>query len=268
MEAEVAAAARGLLTGGADEVVVLDNHASGNPVNVRPESLPAGARLETWNCSTSASGASTRCSRWGTTRARGSTPSSRTLTRRSWCSTWTASRSARATVAPGRRTSPCSGSAVTTFTLARSARWTASPTSSRNTHRRRWTPAPQRHSTRSSASPRTSRAAGGVPVQPPQRARLAAFVRGEPLYTLDIRRWQDARQPIADAMAAAVAPWLPYFTTFDLTSEDAMAAVHDEPLVREGRTRSRRGSREQAKTRHDCGRALDHRRSTDERSGE
>jgi D-aminopeptidase len=49
MEADVAAAARGLLSGGADEVVVLDNHASGNPVNVRPESLPAGARLETWN---------------------------------------------------------------------------------------------------------------------------------------------------------------------------------------------------------------------------
>jgi D-aminopeptidase len=49
MEADVAAAARGLLTGGADEVVVLDNHASGNPVNVRPESLPTGARLETWN---------------------------------------------------------------------------------------------------------------------------------------------------------------------------------------------------------------------------
>src|SRR5215469_15369660 len=49
MEAEVAAAARGLMTGGADEVVILDNHASGNPVNIRPESLPAGARLETWD---------------------------------------------------------------------------------------------------------------------------------------------------------------------------------------------------------------------------
>jgi hypothetical protein len=36
-------------------------------------------------------------------------------------------------------------------------------------------------------------------------------------------------------MAAAVAPWLPYITTFDLTSEDAVAAVQDEPLVHEGR---------------------------------
>ena len=49
LEADVTAAAEGLLTGGATEVVVLDNHGSGNPENVRAESLPAGARLETWN---------------------------------------------------------------------------------------------------------------------------------------------------------------------------------------------------------------------------
>lgn len=49
LEADVAAAAEGLLAGGAGEVVVLDNHGSGNPENVRAESLPAGARLETWN---------------------------------------------------------------------------------------------------------------------------------------------------------------------------------------------------------------------------
>lgn len=77
--------------------------------------------------------------------------------------------------------------------------------------------------------------AGGVPARLPERARLEAFVRGEPFYALDIPRWQDARQPIADAMAAAVATWLPYITTFDLTSEHAMAAVQDEPLVHEGR---------------------------------
>ena len=48
-EAEVAAACEGLLAGGADEVVVLDNHASGNPANLAAATLPAGARLETWN---------------------------------------------------------------------------------------------------------------------------------------------------------------------------------------------------------------------------
>jgi D-aminopeptidase len=47
LEADVFAACRGLLIGGASELVVLDNH-GGNTVNVSPEALPAGARLETW----------------------------------------------------------------------------------------------------------------------------------------------------------------------------------------------------------------------------
>jgi D-amino peptidase len=48
LEADVAATCEGLLAGGASELVVLDNH-GGNTVNVSPESLPPGARLETWN---------------------------------------------------------------------------------------------------------------------------------------------------------------------------------------------------------------------------
>ena len=47
LEDDVAAACEGLLAGGASEVVVLDNH-GGNTVNVSPEALPGGARLETW----------------------------------------------------------------------------------------------------------------------------------------------------------------------------------------------------------------------------
>lgn len=47
LEADVFAACQGLLAGGASELVVLDNH-GGNAVNVSAESLPAGARLETW----------------------------------------------------------------------------------------------------------------------------------------------------------------------------------------------------------------------------
>jgi len=48
-EADTVAAAEGLLAGGADEVIVLDNHASGNPENVSAECLPPGARLEKWH---------------------------------------------------------------------------------------------------------------------------------------------------------------------------------------------------------------------------
>jgi D-aminopeptidase len=49
IEADTVAAAEGLLEAGADEVIVLGNHASGNPENVSAGCLPAGARLETWN---------------------------------------------------------------------------------------------------------------------------------------------------------------------------------------------------------------------------
>lgn len=49
LEEEIAAACEGLLAGGATEVVVLDNHGSGNPANIAAEALPTGARLETWN---------------------------------------------------------------------------------------------------------------------------------------------------------------------------------------------------------------------------
>jgi D-amino peptidase len=48
-EEEVAAACEGLLAGGATEVVVLDNHGSGNPANIDADALPVGARLESWN---------------------------------------------------------------------------------------------------------------------------------------------------------------------------------------------------------------------------
>jgi D-aminopeptidase len=47
LEDDVAAACEGLLAGGASELVVLDNH-GGNTVNVSAAALPDGARLETW----------------------------------------------------------------------------------------------------------------------------------------------------------------------------------------------------------------------------
>lgn len=47
LEDDVRAACEGLLAGGATELVVLDNH-GGNGVNVSLETLPGGARLETW----------------------------------------------------------------------------------------------------------------------------------------------------------------------------------------------------------------------------
>jgi D-amino peptidase len=47
--ADVVAAAQGLLDAGATDVVVLDNHASGNPHNLLHERFPEGVREESWN---------------------------------------------------------------------------------------------------------------------------------------------------------------------------------------------------------------------------
>ena len=234
MEAEVAAAARGLLAGGADVVVVFDNHASGNPVNVRPESLPAGARLETWSMFD--------------VRERGIDAllqvgyHSRAELDAFFPHSYSpelvlhvdgepiGESHGRAWAADVPLLGIC-GNEVHARTLGSLegvpylvTQYTSSTVDAR--------PAASLDEIERFAEDVAR--GGGVPVRPPERARFEAFVRGEPFFALDIPRWQDARQPLADAMAAAVAPWLPYFTTFDLTSEEAMAAVHDEPLVREG----------------------------------
>jgi D-aminopeptidase len=234
MEAEVAAAARGLLAGGADEVVVFDNHASGNPVNVRPESLPAGARLETWNMFD--------------VRERGIDAllqvgyHSRAELDAFFPHSYSpelvlhvdgepiGESHGRAWAADVPLLGIC-GNEVHARTLGSLegvpylvTQYTSSTMNAR----------PGASLDEIERFAEDVARGGGVPVRPPERARFEAFVRGEPFFALDIPHWQDARQPLADAMAAAVAPWLPYFTTFDLTSEDAMAAVHDEPLVREG----------------------------------
>lgn len=235
MEADVAAAARGLLAGGADEVVVLDNHASGNPINVRPESLPVGARLETWHPFD--------------LRERGIEAllqvgyHSRAELDAFWPHTFApelvlnvdgepiSESHGRAWAADVPLLGIC-GNDVHARTLGSldGAPYLVTQHTSSTVDAR---PAVTLDEIERFAEDVAH--AGGVPVRAPEHARFEAFVRGEPFSALDIARWQDARQPIADAMAAAVAPWLPYLTTFDLTSEDAMAAVQDDPLVREGR---------------------------------
>ena len=49
IESDTVAAVEGLLDGGASEVIALDNHGGGNPMNVSAECLPSAARVETWN---------------------------------------------------------------------------------------------------------------------------------------------------------------------------------------------------------------------------
>jgi D-aminopeptidase len=234
MEADVAAAARGLLAGGADDVVVLDNHASGNPLNVRAESLPEGARLETWHpFDLRERGVDAQLQVGYHSRAELDAffPHTYAPELVLHVDDEPISEShGRAWAADVPLLGIC-GNDVHGRTLGSLdgvpyliTQWTSSTVDAR--------PAATLDEIERFAEDVAD--AGGVPVRPPEQARLVATVRGEQLYALDIERWKDARQPIADAMAAAVAPWLPYFTTFDLTSGDAMTAVEDEPLLREG----------------------------------
>ena len=212
MEADVAAAARGLLAGGADEVVVLDNHGSGNPLNVRAESLPEGARLETWHPFD--------------LRERGVDAMlqvgyhSRAELDAFFPHTYApelvlhvddepiSESHGRAWAADVPLLGIC-GNDVHGRTLGSLDRvpylvtqWTSSPVDAR--------PAATLDEIERFAE--EAARAGGVAVQPPEKASLVATVRGEQMYALDIERWKDARQPIADAMTA----------------------VQDEPLLREG----------------------------------
>jgi D-aminopeptidase len=175
----VAAAARGLLTGGADEVVVLDNHASGNPINIRAESLPARARLKTWDVFE--------------LRDRG----------------------VDALLQVGYHSRAGLDAFVPhTYVPELVLYLDGEPIS--ESHGRAWAAGvPLLGICGNDVHGRTLGSLGdvaedvarspGVPAHSPKRAQLAAFVRAEPLYTLDIARWEDARQPIADAMAAAIA---------------------------------------------------------------
>jgi D-amino peptidase len=62
---DVVAAATGLLEGGASEVILLDNHGSGNPWNVLMDQLPDGVRGRCAGSCTSGPGcARSLCSSW------------------------------------------------------------------------------------------------------------------------------------------------------------------------------------------------------------
>jgi hypothetical protein len=56
-------------------------------------------------------------------------------------------------------------------------------------------------------------------------------------YAIQLSDWRQAREPLAAALTAAIAPWTPYFGSFDLTSMAALERVYDAPILREGRDR-------------------------------
>jgi D-aminopeptidase len=259
LTADVAAAAAGLLSAGADEVVVLDNHGSGNPVNVIADSLPAGARLETWNLFDLADHAVDAVLHVGY-HARAGVPAfvSHTYVPGLWLRVdgeligeshgraWAAGLPLLGIVgndAHGRTLGSLDG--VPFLAVQRTTAQTEVE--------------PVLDDEGESAAAIEAFAAsalgdgGTVPAAPvdavfeasldaddEQAARLAGTGwerRSETEFAVGLRTWADAREPLAAAMAVAIAPWMPYFASFDLTSADALEAVHHEPVLDEGRRR-------------------------------
>ncbi len=56
-------------------------------------------------------------------------------------------------------------------------------------------------------------------------------------YAVQLGNWALAQEPLAAAMIAAIGPWMPYFTSFELSSPEALERVHDEPVLSAGRER-------------------------------
>jgi D-aminopeptidase len=245
MEADVAAACEGLIAGGASEVVVLDNHASGNPRNVSAESLPPGARLEEWGVFELAGKGVAACLHLGY-HARGGVDGFLSHT-----------------YVPGLRLRV--GEELISESHGRA--WAAGVPLlgivGNDAHERtlgslEGTPylVVQRSQGRAAMQPVFERSWVGLDAiaafaaecvglagslsapAPPERARFAASMpngaevaeemsaggwtrTGELVYSLELASWRDAQAPLAVAMAAAFAPWTANWSNDLLTREAA-----------------------------------------------
>lgn len=258
MTADVVAACRGLLGAGADEVVVLDNHGSGNPENVIGSELPQRARLETWNVFDLADLGVDAMLQVGY-HARAGVPAfvSHTynpelrlrvngeLISESHGRAWAAR-------VPLLGITGNAAHARTLGALEDVPYLVVQHTSSAN-HAQ---PVYPDETSAAEAIEEFSRHAlrdGGIVPRPPEDPLFeASFApsdsaavmaeagwehRTDTEFALQLSDWSEAREPLAAAMGAAIASWVPYFATYELTSPEALERVHDEPVLRQGRER-------------------------------
>jgi len=256
MTADVAAAAAGLLGSGADEVVVLDNHGSGNPENVIGSELPAGARLETWNVFDLAGHSVDAMLQVGY-HARAGVPAyishtyvpglrlrvSGELISESHGRIWAAGVPLLGIIGneAHQRTLGSLGELPFLVVQHTNSMADVDPVF-----------ADQGSATEAIAAfSAQALLDGGVicdaPAEPwfeasfdsdlAEPGMTAAGWRqaSETEYEIQLRDWAAAREPLAVAMGAAIATWMPYFGSHELTSRQALERVHDAPVLREGR---------------------------------
>ena len=254
MAADVAAAAHGLLSAGADEVVVLDNHASGNPENIPAGALPDGARLETWNVFDLKEHGVDAMLQVGY-HARSGVPAfvSHTyvpglrlrvdgeLISESHGRAWAAGVPLLGIVGNDAHERTLGSLGGVPYLAVQ-----------RTSSVRHVTPVFEQEAAADAIATFASDAlglGGTIPAVPSGLLFEASLVAGDEQvgalatagwrqessteFAVDLASWDDAREPLAAAMGAAMAPWLLYFTAFELTSQAAAEVVHDEPIVRD-----------------------------------
>jgi D-aminopeptidase len=256
MTTDVAAAAAGLLRAGADEVVVLDNHGSGNPENVIGTELPTGARLETWNVFELAEhGVNAMLQVGYHARAGMKTYISHTYVPRlclrvngeliseSHGRTWAAGVPLLGIIGNEAHQRTLGSFSEVPFLVVQ-----------RTSSLANMNPIfPDQNAAAEAIDAFSAQALrdGGMFFEAPAEPLFeASFESGwaepgmdaagwrrasETEFQIQLDAWASARDPLAAAMNSAIAPWMPYFATYMLSSPQALERVHDDPILREGR---------------------------------
>lgn len=254
MTADTVAAAEGLLAGGATEVVVLDNHGSGNPRNIDAGALPHATRVERWDAFELGDhgvdamlqvGYHARCGVAGflshTYLPRLRLRVDEELISESHGRAWAAGVPLIGIVGTDAHERTLGSLSGTPFLAVQRS----------DAHDRvvpvYGTDAESADAIRSFATGAARAVADVAPAEPPvdtvfeaslpveadQIAVLeAAGLRqtSDTAFKIEIRSWAGAREPLRALMTAAWQPWLPYFDGLDLTSPEAFSAQDPERL--------------------------------------
>jgi D-amino peptidase len=234
--ADVVAAAQGLLEAGATEVVVLDNHASGNPRNLLDDRFPDGVREESWNVfdlPAHAVDAMLQVGYHPRGGVAGFVPHTYTPGLRLRVGGEEISESHGRAWAAQAPLLGITGNAAHARTLG-SLAGTPFLVVQEGTDPHFATPVldDPAGAIREFAREALRGLATAPRFEPPARVTFEATVRGEPLLTVELAEWAAAREPLAAAMGAGMAPFVDHLRVLDLSSREALDRQDPAALVK------------------------------------
>jgi len=223
--ADVAAAAQGLLDAGATEVIVLDNHASGNPHNLLLDQLPQDVREESWNVfDLPAHGidAMLQVGYHPRTGVAGFVPHSYTPRLRLRVGGEEISESHGRAWAAQVPLLGITGHAAHARTLG-SLEGVPFLVVQEGEDPHAATPLLEDpvDAIRSFAREALRDIADAPRFEPPAGVTFEATMGGEQLFAVELNEWTDAREPLASAMGTAMQPFMGHLRALDLTSREA-----------------------------------------------